>query len=172
MHVGEPRPSLSRSPLPAVPGKWKRSCCPGHMQGNVLVESLMLWCLTRQNVVTSALYGSRQPPAQHTQMLETRRRLSPLLCRREPGTHSSTKVSGQAGDGQQNVGDEKLLRAVRCYAELYLFMPTWAMVWDKRNKEDEIQHPRMPQGGTKDTEMRQQLRRVFFCTQLGFAAWM
>jgi len=27
--------------------------------------------------------------------------------------------------------------------------------------EHEIQHPRVPQGGTKDTEMRQQLRSVF-----------
>lgn len=35
------------------------------------------------------------------------------------------------------------------------------MVQDKRSKEDEIQHPRMPQGETKATGTTQQLKSIF-----------
>lgn len=62
--------------------------------------------------------------------------------------HSSTSFGGQTADRQKNTWGEKLLHALRCYTSLYMLMPIWDAVWNKRNKEDENQHPEMPQRGT------------------------
>lgn len=78
---------------------------------------------------------------------------SPLLCRREPGTAPPRSVGRElVGSKTYELRSCSVLSGVN--AALYLFMPTWAMARDKRNEEDEIQHPGMPQGGTKGTEMK------------------
>lgn len=85
-------------------------------------------------MIMSALSGRKHP------MSSTHRCWRLTFAVQMQTLHKPTEVRGQTACRRQNVWNEKLLHDVRCCAALYLLMPTWVMIWDKRNQEDEIWH--------------------------------